>query len=48
MTKEQAIQQLKALQGTKDETAIEKAVSVLCDFLVALGYADVVEEFDKI
>ena len=48
MTKEQAIQQLKALQGTKDETAIEKAVSVLCDFLVALGHADVVEEFDKI
>ena len=48
MTKEQAIQQLKALQGKGDEAAIEKAVSVLCDFLIALGYADVVEEFDKI
>ena len=48
MSKDQANQQLKALQGTKDETAIEKAVSVLCDFLITLGYADVVEEFDKI
>jgi hypothetical protein len=48
MTKEQAIQQLRALQNKQDESAIEKAVSVLCDFLVAIGHADVVEEFDKI
>ena len=47
MTKEQAIQQLKALQGKGDEAAIEKLLGWVADF-VALGYADVVEEFDKI
>jgi hypothetical protein len=48
MTKEQAIQQLKALQAKEDEAAVEKAVTVLCDFLIGLGYTDVVEEFDKV
>ena len=48
MTKEQAIQQLKALPQKEDEAAIEKAITILCDFLTALGYADVVEEFDKV
>ncbi len=48
MTKEQAIQQLKALQAKEDEAAVEKAVTILCDFLIALGYTDVVEEFDKV
>jgi hypothetical protein len=48
MTKEQAIQQLKALQAKEDEQAVEKGVTVLCEFLIALGHADVVEEFDKV
>jgi hypothetical protein len=48
MTKEQAIQQLKALQAKEDEAAVEKGVTVLCEFLTALGHADVVAEFDKV
>ena len=48
MTKEQAIQKLKALQGSKDEQAFGQAVTVLCEFLISLGHEDVVEEFDKL
>ena len=48
ITKEQVIQQLKALQAKEDEAAVEKAITVLCEFLISLGYADVVEEFDKV
>jgi hypothetical protein len=47
MTKEQAIQMLRALQEKEDKAAHEKADTILCDFLTALGYADVVAEYDK-
>jgi hypothetical protein len=47
MTKEQAIQKLRELQKKGDQ-GFEEGISVLCEFLTALGYADVVEEFDKL
>jgi hypothetical protein len=48
MTKEQAIAKLRELQKANNEQAYEEAISVLCEFLIALGHADVVEEFDKL
>jgi hypothetical protein len=48
MTKEQAIEKLRELQKSKGDQAFDQGISVLCDFLAALGYADVVEEFDKL
>jgi hypothetical protein len=48
MTKEQAIEKLRELQKSEDEQAYEQATTVLCEFLISLGYADVVEEYDKL
>jgi hypothetical protein len=48
MTKEQVIEKLRELQKSGDDQAYEQATSVLCEFLIALGYADVVEEYDKL
>lgn len=49
MTREDAILQLKALQQDPDhEIAHDSADWVLCDLLSALGYQDVVAEWNKI
>ncbi len=49
MTKEQAIAELKELQKPGDtEAAHGDADDVLCKLLTALGYADVVAEYEKI
>jgi hypothetical protein len=48
MTKEQAIAKLRELQKANNEQAYDEAISVLCEFLIALGHADIVEEFDKL
>lgn len=49
MTRENAILQLKELQGDGDTEADHAdADDVLCEFLKALGYADVVEEWEKV
>jgi len=49
MTKEQAIEKLKKAQNGEDtECDHGEADQVLCDFLTALGYADVVAEYDKV
>lgn len=45
MTKEQAIEKLKALTRTDPESAHVDADAILCDLLNGLGYGDVVEEF---
>lgn len=43
------IPSLRAAQQNADtEAAHEDADDALCDFLVALGYADVVAEFQKV
>lgn len=49
MTREQAIDQLKKQQGSGDyEVAHGEADAVLCELLVALGYQDVVDEWEKV
>lgn len=49
MTKEQAIEKLKELQKNGDyESAHGDADEVLCELLKALGYEDVVAEWDKV
>lgn len=49
MTREQAIKELKEKQNDSDiECAHSYADDVLCKLLIALGYADVVEEYKKI
>lgn len=49
MNKDEAIAKLKALQGSGDwEAAHGDADQVLCDFLTALGHADVVKEWDEV
>jgi hypothetical protein len=51
MTREQAIAMLKELQSLSlgdVESAHIHADQVLCDLLTALGYADVVAEYDEI
>lgn len=49
MTREQAIEKLKAEQGDGDtEAAHGNADDILCEFLTALGYADVVAEWHKV
>lgn len=49
MTKEQAIAKLKEAQNGGDTECDHcTADEVLCDFLTALGYADVVAEYDKV
>lgn len=49
MTREEAIERLKALQQ-KNDTEIDhyEADRVLCSLLDTLGYADVVAEYNKI
>lgn len=49
MTREQAIEELKEQQGSGDwEVAHSEADDVLCKLLVALGYQDVVDEWEKV
>lgn len=49
MTKEDAIQQLKDLQiGGDIEMEHCEADAILCKFLTALGFADVVAEWEKV
>lgn len=49
MTREEAINKLKILQGMGDkEIAHCNADDVICDLLKALGYEDVVKEYDEI
>jgi hypothetical protein len=49
MTKEEAIEALKACQASGDaEGAHSAADEVLCRFLRALGYEDVVKEWEAI
>ena len=49
MTKEEAIKRLKEQQDNEDyESAHAIADDTLCDFLTALGYADVVAEYEEV
>lgn len=49
MTREQAIEDLKAAQNNDDtEAAHSDADGVLCHLLNALGYSDVVDEWMKV
>jgi hypothetical protein len=49
MTREEAISKLKGLQSSGDtESAHGDADQILCDLLSALGYQDVVEQWEKI
>ena len=49
MTKEQAIEELKAEQSSGDiEDSHANADDILCELLTALGYADVVSEYNKV
>lgn len=49
MTKEKAIQMLKLEQQNFDiEVAHANADVILCHFLTALGYQDVVAEYNKV
>lgn len=49
MTREEAIERLRSWQGDQDkEAAHSDADRVLCELLTALGYADVVAEWQKI
>jgi hypothetical protein len=49
MTREEAIEKLKqAINGNNPETDHRIADQVLCEFLTALGFADVVEEYNKV
>lgn len=49
MTREEAIAKLKELQKCGDiEAAHLEADDILCNLLSALGYADVVKEWEKV
>jgi hypothetical protein len=49
MNREQAIAELKRLQLDRDaEVAHGEADDVLCKLLAALGYQDVVDEWEKV
>jgi hypothetical protein len=49
MTRERALAELKGFQGDGDiEIAHSRADDVLCKLLTALGYEDVVREYDKV
>ncbi len=49
MTREEAIAALKDCQTSGDtEATHSEADDVLCKFLVALGYQDVVDEWEKV
>ena len=49
MTKEQVLDSLKQEQSNPDpEKAHTNADDALCDFLTALGHADVVAEYEKV
>ena len=49
MTREEAIAKLRALHTSYDpEIDHEEADKVICELLIALGYEDVVIEFDNV
>jgi len=48
MTKEEAIEELKQAKLKDTEMGHYFADNVLCDFLISLGYTDVVEEYRKV
>lgn len=49
MTREEAIKQLRAIPPGHDiEAEHVEADSILCRLLIALGYADVVAEWEKV
>jgi hypothetical protein len=50
MTREKAIEQLKTLQqeGRDTEADHSEADEILCELLNALGYGDVVAEWEKV
>ena len=49
MTREQAIEQLQALQEGRDiEVEHDVADETLCKLLISLGYQDVVDEWSKV
>jgi hypothetical protein len=49
MTREQAIAELKDCQTSGDtEATHSEADEVLCKFLIALGYQDIVDEWEKV
>lgn len=49
MTREQAIEELKNAHANGDtEMGHADADSILCKLLAALGYSDVVEEYEKV
>jgi hypothetical protein len=49
MTREEAIRKLRLAQDNPDtEEAHQHADYVLCELLLALGYKDVIEEYDAV
>lgn len=49
MTREEAIEKLKECQKNRDiEAAHSDADDVLCKLLSSLGYADVIEQWEKV
>ena len=48
MTREEIIEELIELQNEVPEVAHERADELICEFLVQLGYEDVVDEYDAI
>jgi hypothetical protein len=49
MTKEEVIKQLKELQIEEPAEYLgQVGADILCDFLMTLGYQDIVDEYNKI
>ena len=49
MTQEEAIEQIQKLQGSGDTEILHSlADKVLCDFLISLGYKNIVDEWEKV
>ena len=48
MTREEALEKLRACHYGDEEVDHVRADGVLCDLLASLGYGDVVEEFDSV
>jgi len=48
MTKEEAIERLKACKQKDIETGHGEADNILCELLCFLGYGEVVKEYDEI
>jgi len=48
--KEEVIRRLKKLQSDFIDTEVGhgKADDILCEFLISLGYADIVREYEKV